>query len=626
MKKKKTHPENSKKHPFYFYIILVSIPILVLFFLEAGLRIFHYGFSTDQWIEITNNKLILNPEIAYRYFHKTSGIPYPTRDSFDKIKSSSSIRVFVLGESSTAGFPYSPNGTFSKYIKKRLLLNYPDRNIEVVNLSMAAINSYTLLDLMPGIIDQKPDLIIIYAGHNEYYGALGVASNESLGNSRVLVKLMLYLNRFKTVQLIRNFIDSITSLFRTDIPQSGTLMQRMVKDQLIPINSEMYYDGINQFQNNLNEIFEMTNNAKIPVIIGTLTSNLKDQKPFISSPANNNPSATEVFNKAVKMLSEKKINEADSLFEYAKELDLLRFRAPKKINFIIKELGKKYNYTVVDINSIFKTLSPNGIVGNNLMSDHLHPTLFGYKSMGKIFYDEVMKKNIFPIPNSKLSNEEQNKYIFNNYSFTQLDSTIAQFRLFILKNSWPYNLEQQNINLLYEKIPRKDFTDSLAFQVIKDELSWELAHRKLAERYLHDSKIDEFIKEMDAVIDQFPDEIVYYKIMGGNLVETSNFDLAEPYLKKYFEIMPDAFCTKWLGIINLNGKKVKDALFYLQKSLVFNASDPQTFYNIAGAFALDGNYKNGLEYINQCLKIDPNFDGALNLKKELENILAGRNN
>ncbi|NJD22522.1 MAG: hypothetical protein FIA82_07605 [Melioribacter sp.] len=626
MKKKDTRPENSKKHPFYFYIILILIPIILLFFLEAGLQLFNYGYSTDQWVEITNNKLILNPEIAYRYFHKTSGIPYPTRDSFDKIKSSNSIRVFVLGESSTAGFPYSPNGTFSKYIKKRLLLNYPDRNIEVVNLSMAAINSYSLLDLMPGIIDQKPDLIIIYAGHNEYYGALGVASSESLGNSRILVKLMLYLNRFKTVQLIRNFIDSITSLFKSDIPQAGTLMQRMVKDQLIPINSEMYYDGINQFQNNLDEIFKMISASKIPVVIGTLTSNLKDQKPFISSPAKNYPEADVVFNNAEKMLSEKKINEADSLFEYAKELDLLRFRAPKKINFIIKELGKKYNYTVVDFDSIFKALSPDGIVGDNLMSDHLHPTLFGYKSMGKIFYEEVMKKNIFPTPKGLLSNEEQDKYVFNNYSFTRIDSTIAQFRLFILKNSWPYNLEQQNINLLYEKIPRKDITDSLAFLVIKDELSWELAHRKLAERYLQESKIDGFVKEMDAVIDQFPDEIAYYKITAGNLVETSNFDLAESYLKKYYEIIPDAFCTKWLGIINLNKKKIKDAIFYLQKSLEFNSSDPQTFYNIAGAFALDGNYKNGLEYISQCLKIDPGFDGAINLKTELQNILAGKNN
>ena len=28
---------------------------------------------------------------------------------------------------------------------------------------------------------QEPDAVLIYAGHNEYYGALGVGSTESLG-------------------------------------------------------------------------------------------------------------------------------------------------------------------------------------------------------------------------------------------------------------------------------------------------------------------------------------------------------------------------------------------------------------------------------------------------------------
>ncbi len=615
---------NKKKHPLYFYIILVLIPIILLVLIELGLRIFHYGNSSDQWIEISNNKLILNPKIAYRYFHSTTGIPYPTRDSFDKIKNSNSFRVFVLGESSTAGFPYSPNGTFSKYLKKRLLLNYPNKKIEVVNLSMAAINSYALLDLIPGIIDQKPDLIIIYAGHNEYYGALGVASNESFGNSQAVVKLMLYLNRFKIVELVRNFLFRATSLFKSDVAESGTLMQRMVKDQLIPLDSKMYYDGINQFRNNLDDIFNMTSNESIPVIIGTLASNLKDQKPFISSSTNNHPAATDIYNKAEKILSEKKIKEADSLFRYAKELDLLRFRSPHKLNFVIKELSKKYNYTVADIDSIFNSLSPDGILGDNLMSDHLHPTLLGYKLMGKIFYDAIMQIDVLPVAGNSSSDEQQNKYIFDNYSFTTLDSTIAQFRLFILKNSWPYKLERQNINLLYEKIPRNDFRDSLAFQVIKDELSWELAHRKLAERYLHESKVGDFILEMDAVIDQFPDEINFYRITAGSLVETSNFDLAVPYLKKYFDLSPDYFSAKWLGIILLNKKEINNAIFYLEKSISFNSNDSQTLYNIAGAFALQGNYKKGLEYINRCLSIEPDFDGAYSLKAELEKMLSNK--
>ena len=60
-------------------------------------------------------------------------------------------------------------GSFSRYIRKRLELVYPNTTIEVVNISMTAVNSYTVLDLLPGVLDQKPDLVLIYAGHNEYY-------------------------------------------------------------------------------------------------------------------------------------------------------------------------------------------------------------------------------------------------------------------------------------------------------------------------------------------------------------------------------------------------------------------------------------------------------------------------
>ncbi len=69
-------------------------------------------------------------------------------------------------------------------------------------------NSYTIRDLVPEIIKKKPDLILIYLGHNEYYGALGIGSVESLGTSRFLVNTTLWFNKFKSVELLRNIINS----------------------------------------------------------------------------------------------------------------------------------------------------------------------------------------------------------------------------------------------------------------------------------------------------------------------------------------------------------------------------------------------------------------------------------
>lgn len=106
-------------------------------------------------------------------------VPYSNGDIFDQEKKSNSFRIFILGESAGAGYPFTPIGSFSRYLQQRLAIEYPESRIEVVNCAMTAINSYAMRDIMPGILKEKPDLIIIYAGHNEYYGALGVGSMES---------------------------------------------------------------------------------------------------------------------------------------------------------------------------------------------------------------------------------------------------------------------------------------------------------------------------------------------------------------------------------------------------------------------------------------------------------------
>ena len=217
----KASSSKKKKSPFYFYLVLILIPIFFFVLLEIGLRVFGYGYNTEQWISVTEDKLMLNPDVAKKYFFATKASPNSIQDVFDKVKKENAFRVFVLGGSSAAGYPYMPLGSFSRYLQKRLELIYPESKIEVVNLSMTAINSYTIRDFMPGVIEQNPDLILIYAGHNEYYGALGAGSLESLGSNRTVVNSILYLNNFRTVQLIRNFIQKTAEAYLRKINRKG---------------------------------------------------------------------------------------------------------------------------------------------------------------------------------------------------------------------------------------------------------------------------------------------------------------------------------------------------------------------------------------------------------------------
>ncbi|NWG29046.1 MAG: hypothetical protein HXY48_11005 [Ignavibacteriaceae bacterium] len=611
--------ENSrKKVPRWFYLILVILPVIIILLLELSLRIFDYGRTYDQWVRYGNGKLTLNPEIAYRYFYNTNRVPSANHNYFDEIKKENSYRVFVMGGSSAAGFPYSPNGAFSRYIRKRLELLYPEKEIEVVNIAMSAINSYALRDMLPGVLEKEPDLVIIYAGHNEYYGALGVGSVETLGDTRFIVNTVIWLNRFKTFELLRNLIKSISGLFSAPVKQEGTLMARMSQRQMIPFNSEKYFSGLNQFEGNLRDILEMLKDKNVPVILGRLVSNLKDQKPFESVYAGEFPPADEIFNLAQTELASGRLINADSLFRLAKDLDALRWRAPEKLIQIIEALGKEYNFPVVKLDSVFNAESVSGVVGDDLITDHLHPNLRGFQIIGREICNKGLESGIFPQDyKMNYSFAVQDSITLSRYEFTELDSTIALYQIIILKSDWPYTKEKISDKKKLELLNMQTYRDSLAYLVGKGDLSWQAAHLQLAQRKLTEGDINSFKKELRVTTDEYPFDPYNYEFAAQQLVNTKAFDEAYYYLLKLNELKPGAFSAKWLGIIDLLNNKTDSAIGYLSKSINYNSSDAQVYYNLAGAYSIKKDYSTALQMINRCLQLEPNYSMAKELQQQL---------
>ena len=610
------------KQKYLFYLIMLLIPILFFVGLEFSLRLFKYGNEITQWVEIVPGKLILNPDIAYRYFHSTKGIPYSNQNSFDAVKKDNSFRVFILGGSSAAGYPYTPNGDFGKYLQKKLEIIYPEKTIEVVNIALTATNSYTIRDLMPGVIEHKPDLVLIYAGHNEYYGALGVGSMESIGRSRKIVRLILSLEKYKTVSLLRDFLKWIGKIFSgsdgNEGDQGGTLMARMAKDKLIPYHSDIFEEGVLQFEDNISDVIQMCKNANVPIVLGTLASNLKDQKPFVSVSESENPPADKIYQEAKLALSQGNYDSAFSKFVFAKDLDGLRFRAPQKINEVITSLGSKFNFPVVDVFKEFNDASPDQIVGDNLMTDHLHPTYEGYKLMGELYFRQLEQNGLLPKSGrARITDSEINNLLSNQTKISALDSVIAKYRILILQNDWPYS-EKKSVEYMLKLFNRKNFIDSTALLVIDDKSSWEKAHRDVATFYLNNKDYKNFIHEVNILISQYPFVEEYYSYSIEQLLNAKLFDDAVPLLMKGFKQFPNALYSKWLGIIALSKNEVDKSILYLNKSLDYASNDPQVLYNLTGAYSLKGMYREALNTIQNCLRISPNYPQAQNLRVQLE--------
>ena len=619
MKQTQSEKVEKKPTPKWFFLVLFLIPVLFFVLLELSLRIFNYGEEIPQWIDARRGKYIINPEVATRYFYQVKNIPTTIEDVFDQQKKSNAFRVFVMGESSTAGFPYLPMGSFSRYIRRRLELNYPNNIIEVVNVSLSAVNTYTILDLLPGVLEQKPDLILIYTGHNEYYGALGVGSMESFGSSPSLVRFVLNLKEYKTVRLMRNFLAWTMSKFASEsvYDSPGTLMSRMAKDQYIQLNSDKYKMGLEQFEMNMRDILELTKENKVPIVLGKVVSNLKDQKPFVSIPSEEYPAANQVYEQAKRKFNDGLFKEANSLFIQAKELDALRFRAPERINQIIEKLCKEYNSKCVPVDSFFISESPNGIVGNNLMTDHLHPNIRGYQLMGKAYYEAMTEEGLLPKKEKpQIEFSKQDIITRQNFVFSDLDSIIGNCRILLLANDWPFidKAQKKPTNLLF--VP-KNFIDSIAYNFMLNKISWADAHIAAANAYLARNDITGFLRHMDILIYQYPIVVEYYDQVSLTLMEKQLYDTALKYLQARYKIEPDDYSVKWLGNIALYKGNYDEAVNYLTRSVELNSKDAQVLYNLAGAYAQKKIYNVALNTIDKCLSIDPNYPQASSLKQQL---------
>jgi tetratricopeptide (TPR) repeat protein len=598
-----------KKTPLWFYAVLILIPIVSVIILEVLLRIIDYGDNYTPWIDVGNGKYMVNPELGKKYFPNVNFNPRTTDDVFDKQKNENAFRVFVLGESSAEGFPFIPAGSFPRYIRKRLELVYPNSQIEVVNVSMTAINSYTLLDLLPSVLEQKPDLVLIYTGHNEYYGSLGVGSTESYGSSRALTRIVLYLDKFKITQFVRNSINWTVSFFVSEKKKpSGILMNYLAKDKFILLNSELFNAGLEQFKENLTDIVQMINDKGVPVILGRLVSNLKDLKPFISINIPGSKSADQVYKEATQELKNNN-QKADSLFRLAKDLDALKFRAPEMINKIIDNVGKRFHAATIPLDSIFNSASPDGVVGNNLLVDHLHPNLRGYQLIGKEFYNTMKKLGYLP-KNEKetIPFTEQDSLTLADFAFTKLDSTIGTDNIKLLKDNWPFVKNGRSTSELHydyftNLLQPKSFIDTVAMEQSMGRLLWGDAHLIAASYYLKKDDIKSYLDHINIMIYQHP--------------MLSDYNSAIKYFYHKKKINVADYTLKRIGIIELYRKNYDDAIGYLTEAYKSDPGDPSILYNLSLAYSKKKDFKSAINIINKCLFESPSYTDARKLKQQI---------
>ncbi len=573
------------KHRRSFYIILILLPFLLLALIETMLRISQFGSEIPLFkiSEDFSDYLQPNPDIIKRYFPPDTDIPNVSPDTqfFKKIKDKDSFRIVIQGGSTAAGFPFGRWGSLKGMLDQKFKRLYPEKNIEIINTAMSAVNSYTLLDFTDEIIDLKPDLVLIYAGHNEYLGVMGVGSAFASKGGRAATLLSLKLKNLRLYQLLQRLIFSSAKKPTKDT-DSRTLMSKIAKEKNISIDSSLYQKGIEQFSGNLEMILSSYQQHNIPVMIATLVSNEKDQPPFASAQASENSiSADKTYEKALLLLKSGKKHQAHTFFQKARDLDLLRFRAPGIFNQIIKNKASKYHAFMVDVEQYFIKYSPDGIPGNYLILEHLHPNLTGYYYLADAFSKAMIKHHLLPSPLSEASSSID----FDDIPVSKSDRLYGLYKIKKLKSGYPFTDHP------YEVTPPTDNSlESIALrQRIKGE-SWLSIQQKLLTGYQQQRDYKEAAKIASLITDAIPEQHQSAYIAGQLYAKISKINSAIYNHRKAVNIKPDD-------------------IHYL-------LSLAQDYYKIK-------NYDKSLNTLSKVLNINPQNKAALFYSKKIKQLQKG---
>lgn len=520
-------------------VVTVLLPFAGLALVEGGLRLGGYGESYPLFVESGDPPAyrVVNHEVIRRFVPNPDDTPElgirPV--AFQVEKGPDTFRIFVQGGSTAAGYPYGYGASPAGMLQQRLQRTFPERRIEVVTTAVSAVNSYTLLDFSQEILEQEPDLVVIYAGHNEYLGILGVGSSFSVGSRRPLVLSFLALQDVRLLQLLRRGWSRAAGALGSDPDERDrkTLMERVVAEDRIPYGSDLYRRGLAQYRANLRALLARYRRAGVPVYLGTLVSNERDQPPFVSGhgpgvdveawrrqfdvglaalAAGDPAAALEAFDaalaeddlhadvhfgrgRALEALG--RYEEARAAYLAAKDRDELRFRAPEAANEVLREVAAQEGATVVEVQEAFAARAEHGLVGHGLMLEHLHPNLSGYFVLADAFYDALHEDGAVgpwerPVPEDQALRE---------LPVTAVDRLFGEYRVRKLTAGWPFTREGGG---RFELPPARDPVERIAQGYFQGSQPWPDAMRDLLDHYRAERKHEEAAKVAVLLAEAFP--------------------------------------------------------------------------------------------------------------------------
>jgi lysophospholipase L1-like esterase len=468
-----------------FRAAALGVALLGLAAMEGALRLVGFG-PQPLFVPAPDlpDHLEANPRLIERYVGGASGVhshidPMP----FRREKPADGLRIVVQGGSTAAGFPYGSQAGLAGMLAHRLEAAFPEREIEVVTTALAAVNSWTLLDLVEEIIEIEPDAVLVYAGHNEYLGIFGVGSALVSGESRGATRWRMRLRGLALYQVVDGLVSAVARSLAP--PAEGrSLFQRAASGARIAWDSPSYWQGADQLEQNLGELLDRYREAGVPVYLGTLVSNLRDQPPFADEEgAPVERLASRAFDRGRDLDRAGRSPEARGAYARARDLDTLRFRAPGPFNDRIRALAERHGARLVEVESAFDASSPGGIPGASLLLEHVHPTAEGYFLLADAYWQALAEDGVLGDVSSAPGRDEARR----DMPITVLDRIRVRWWMQELRSGFPFS----DPPVAWSRPPPRGPVEQLAARVEDGELAWLHAMDQLMQLQRRAGRLEE---------------------------------------------------------------------------------------------------------------------------------------
>jgi len=272
--------------------------------------------------------------------------------------------------------------------------------------------------------------------------------------------------------------------------------------------------------------------------------------------------------------------------------------------------------------SVFEAACPNGLIGNTLMTDHLHPDIDGYFLMADAFFEGIRLEGLIA-PQWDNSRLIPSKTYQDNWGITALDSAEASLSIAYLKGGWPFKKDVKT-NLTLKNYRPVTLAETLAVKILLDpDLNLEQGHVLLAQHYISRKEYRKAFQEYRALYTMVPHEMEFYEKAVELCIHENQYDLARSVLDRSLKFNETPFNIKWTGQLFLLEGRTDRALPYLKKAHRMAPEDTQVLFNLGKTLILMGDMTGANNAFRQLKTIDPASRYTAALQQMIQSSRAG---